>query len=506
MVRRGARRDSAAPSERAQSEVLGVVLLMAITITGTTAIVAFGVTALSDSRASTRTSGVEHAMAQLDSRISLVALGNSDVQSVDFPNPGDARYEVRPDAGWVNVTHRNYDDTGGVEVETIVNASLGAVVYETGDSEIAYQAGGVWRYADNGSVMLSPPEFHYRDSTLTFPLIEVDGNASVSGTATVTAEIRKRSRRLFPDGSASYPDGDPYLNPIEQGNVSITLHSTYYQAWADYFERRTGGAVTVHHNNDTVVVELVARGTLGDFEMPAEGNAISVRGLGSAHTVMDFSLTLIDDDGDAANFNNLKWSMYADESNQRLEFHLRDGSGSTCPGGDAELHVYYANNSGANYESWYNESAYQYECESNTGIDYNDDGDNSDVRLVANLTAATDIEFEPIKSGGDAQIMHFSVSGSDNYVDPTTWDEHTSVPLEPVTFDDGGAETTSINDVTNHYLSLMSPSLDLQVDDKGGNTVNEGASSGTFQQAGGSDGGFLTFLHITENEVEIEIS
>ncbi|MDX1746641.1 MAG: hypothetical protein R3324_11940, partial [Halobacteriales archaeon] len=88
-------------------------------------------------------------------------------------------------------------------------------------------------------------------------------------------------------------------------------------------------------------------------------------------------------------------------------------------------------------------------------------------------------------------------------VDPITWDQHPSVG-EPKTFDhDGSPEETSIDNVTNHYLSLMSPNVDLQIDDFNGNSVNEDVSTGTLEQEG-SGGKFLTFLHITENRIQIE--
>jgi hypothetical protein len=112
------------------------------------------------------------------------------------------------------------------------------------------------------------------------------------------------------------------------------------------------------------------------------------------------------------------------------------------------------------------------------------------------------MKYESIK-GGDGVIMAFSVSGSDDLTDPVTFDEHQdTVSWESATFH--GGNETEIDNTTNHYLSLMSPSVELKVQDAPGNTVNEETSKGHFEQSGEA-GEVITFLHITENRVSIEL-
>ena len=415
---------------------------------------------------------------------------------------GSGSYRVDPDAGWINITHSGYD--GGSDRAVLYNESLGALVYEDGDVTIAYQGGGVWRSQGANSTMVSPPEFHYQSATLTLPVIRVSGDSSTGG-ATVRAKVSTLASadRIYPNDLDTYPDGTtPYANPIREGNVTVTVHSTYWEAWADYFRTRTSGEVTVQPEEETVSVLLISQGISGTFSMPADGNSIEIRGLGDNHPVTDFTVTLIDDDGDAASFSNLQWSLYADKGARNFEIHLRDNSGGSC-GGDVRATVYYSENNGGNYESWTDGSAFQYECES-PGNDFNGDGDVNDIRLIANFTDTTPLTYERVQ-GGDGTTHVFSVSGSDTFDDPTTWDQHAAaVPdLEPTTFDEGTG-TTSFNNVTNHYLSLMGPDVELTVQDKNSNTVNEEASFGQFEQGGGG-GKFITFLHITENRVTVEI-
>ena len=90
-----------------------------------------------------------------------------------------------------------------------MDTALGSVVSESGDSEIAYQSGGVWRRSGDDSRMVSPPEFHYRGRTLTLPVIAVNGDGAgetltVRGGGTTT--------------KAPCSDGE---NPLANGRVLV---------------------------------------------------------------------------------------------------------------------------------------------------------------------------------------------------------------------------------------------------------------------------------------------
>lgn len=487
--------------DRGQAETIGTVLILALTLIGATATLAVGAVVLDDARKTSQEDGIRHAMTQLDSRSAMVALGDSDTQRVPLSSTRSGGYRVDADSGWINITHRNFNDSGSNEA--FYNETLGAVIYENDDRQIAYQGGGVWMASANSSQMISPPEFHYQSATLTLPVIQVEGSSSVAGTG-VTAEITQleRARDIYPNSSRDYPSSNgAFQNPIREGNVTVTVESEFYKAWAEYFRTRTSGDVTVDHSKDIVTLELIARGVAGDFEMPADGNSIDVEIPGDGHPVTDFSITLFSDNDDSADFSNLKWSLHAEQGGQQFEIHLRDNSGGTC-GGDVRATFYYTENNGADYQSWTNGNAFQYECESDSGEDFNDDGDQDDKRLVANFTSSTPMKYESIK-GGDGVIMAFSVSGSDDLTDPVTFDEHQdTVSWESATFH--GGNETEIDNTTNHYLSLMSPSVELKVQDAPGNTVNEESSKGHFEQSGEA-GEVITFLHITENRVSIEL-
>jgi hypothetical protein len=237
---------------RGQSNVIGLVLVVGLTVLGITGLMLFGSNALMDARTQSEIGAAEHALTQLDSRFSLVALGSAERQGASVNLQSGSSMTVDGDAGWMNVSVYNRTSN---EVETVIlNTTLGAIRYENDGTTVAYQGGGVWKRSDGGgSVMVSPPEFHYRtrsgdDPTLTLPLVVVRGNGSVPGQATVTKE---ETLAKFPD------ETDPdRTNPLESGQINVTVHSEYYEAWGAFFESRTGGTVEYDHANEEVRIVL----------------------------------------------------------------------------------------------------------------------------------------------------------------------------------------------------------------------------------------------------------
>lgn len=207
---------------RGQSETIGVVLLLAITVLGMGVVVAVGTGALETAQQSTAVDRSAQSMSLLDARTALVALGRADSQSVSLAGSAEGRYEVKPDTGRITVTRETNTST-----TEYANTTLGSVVYENGDRTIAYQGGGVWKSYDEGSTMVSPPEFNYQDATLTLPIVRVGGGSSaVSGgpTAKVRANSGETDRAVFPNETLS--------NPLSNGTVTVTVHSEYYRGWA----------------------------------------------------------------------------------------------------------------------------------------------------------------------------------------------------------------------------------------------------------------------------------
>ncbi|MFB6198286.1 MAG: hypothetical protein ABEI52_08485, partial [Halobacteriaceae archaeon] len=411
----------------------------------------------------------EHAMSQFDSRVAMVGLGRSNVQVLRLGQTRGGTYSVNPGTGWLRITHTNYSGSGNTEV--IANITrLGEVVYRNGGTTIAYQGGGVWRLDNGGgATMISPPEFHYRGATLTLPILNVSGSGSVAGSTTAVLSQTVAHRRIFPNSSATYDTApsQEYRNPIGNGTVNITVKSDYFRAWETYFRTRTDGNVSVDPANETVTIQLIALATQGDFSMPLEGNSVTFRGL-TGHQIKKFTITLFDDDDDNAGFSNFKWSLAADEGSKQFEIHLEDASSGADDGEPARIIIYYSDDNGNHYQTWSSDTVFHYETESATGNNFNGDDDYSDKRLVVNLTATKELTYQ------DAKPMTFSTSG-ESFNTSTTFKGHPSDTGQ--TYNTGNNNT--IDNITNHYLALMGPTVSLRVVDKSSDTINERISSGT---------------------------
>lgn len=483
---------------RGQSEVVSVVLLVALVIAGTAIVVSVGIAAVNDSREQATLERVENAMTSFDARSSKVALGGSPVQSISLGDTETGQFSVKETDGWIRVVHHNYT-TASDDSETVYNETLGALVYRNGDTAIAYQGGGVWRRGTGGSVVVSPPEFHYRDQTLTLPLVRTRGTGVTAGSTRAVVSRDGPSRQIYPSNGTYGAGSSTYRNPVQNGSVEVTVQSTYYRAWAQFFRTQTRGTVIVDSGNETARLVLTAGGTQGDFEMPREGSAIDVTGLAPDHAIENFTITLAPDDTDAAEFDNLQWALYVDSGIYQLEYHLRKSgeiSGvDRCRSNEFSLTVYFSDQNGNQYHGWHEETAFTSEC-----VDRDGDGLADETRLHANFTGDTELEMADLSS---TDLTHFNPSG-DTRPSSYTFDHHEStVDWEPKTYSDTGDQDASIDRLTNHYFSRLGPDFDLVVDDKESDTVDEDASYGTLEY---DAQGKVTYMHVTENPVRVRLA
>lgn len=228
--------------ERGQSEVIGVVLLLAITITAVTVTVATGSVALGLVTDEAQSASVENGMSQLSSQSSLVALGETDARRFDLGSVDGGKLRLDESAGRVEVRIETASGT-----TTAYNGSIGTLSYVGSQRTVAIQGGGVWSLEGGRGRMISPPEYHYRGETLTFPIVRLTQNAS--STAGGTGVIRQP-----PNVSDAVVETD---NPLRNGTVVVEIQSTYYEGWYDFFADRSDGTVTKDDANQTTTARLV---------------------------------------------------------------------------------------------------------------------------------------------------------------------------------------------------------------------------------------------------------
>ncbi|MFW5905224.1 MAG: DUF7289 family protein [archaeon] len=472
--------------DRSQSETLGVVLLLGMTVLSVGALAAFGGAAIDGTEQTVDLQSAEHALSQLDSKASLVALSDAERQSVSLGRARQGTYSVDPDRGHITVEHVNYNNENDTQV--LYDAPLGAVRYENGETTLAYQGGGVWRaQRGGGSVMVSSPEFHYRSMTLTLPVIRLSGDGSIAGSAAADVYSDAPANPVYPNTSATYDNSSrQYLNPVQNGTVEIAVQSEFYQAWGNYFETRTDGKVTTYDENETAVLELVSTGAYGDFDVPMEGTPLELRALNDNHPLTDFTVTIAPDDRDSADFSDLSWSLWAKEGSKKFEVNLQ-AEGNADDGSDVAATVYYSN--GTAEQGWHADDVFV--------VTENEAGE---ARIEANLTSDASLTYQDV---GSNDLVEFK--GNDDFAESVTFDEHDADAGQ--TYE--GGDNASIGYVVNHYISMFGSNVDLEVED--GNSDGGGASGGVNEDAStghlqvDDTGEYVTYVHLSENNVTVDL-
>jgi hypothetical protein len=109
---------------------------------------------------------------------------------------------------------------------------MGSIHYDTDDgSTMTYQGGGIWRTNPSGNnSMVSPPDLEYRDGTVTFPAVNING--SVNGSV--------EELRATKDVEYSRARSESYTRIMEDceeaSNLTISVQSQYADAWGRYLE------------------------------------------------------------------------------------------------------------------------------------------------------------------------------------------------------------------------------------------------------------------------------
>jgi hypothetical protein len=262
---------------RGQSETLGVALLLGIAVIGAVIVAATGLSALDSDQDRVGTEQAERSLSQFDAEASAVALGRSESARVDFGLPdGQGSMSTRPDEGWMRVEYTDLTGFRDPNNATVANVSLGSVVFAQDDRTVGYQGGGVFRSNGNGSALVSRPEFHYRNGTVTVPIIAIDGESSLASRAQVTPN---RTIRKFPAPSQNL------TNKIDNSTVIVTVKSRYYRAWAEFFRGYTSGIVTSNDTDQTASVQFVSlpdrEGIEGGIIATAESGHLALKGTGA---------------------------------------------------------------------------------------------------------------------------------------------------------------------------------------------------------------------------------
>lgn len=231
-----------------QSEVIGVILILAISITSIAIILLLGQPVLSDATNDATVDRVQNEILTLDSRLTAASLGTSVNESVALSLEG-GQLTSDSDATRLNVTLA--DGT------TVYNSTIGKIEYENGNTAIAYEAGGVWRRntVTGASSMVASPDFDFDGETMTLPVYNVTTDVSYSGSPTLSVRGGNNTRK-FPNST--------HKNPVD--GAVVTVDTEYYRAWERYIEEELRGNATVDEDANEIRAELPALDAPGSID------------------------------------------------------------------------------------------------------------------------------------------------------------------------------------------------------------------------------------------------
>ena len=219
---------------RGVSHVLGVILVLAIVLTGVVSIVGFGVTGVSDTTADVSDTAVERDLtgfAQAVDRATVHSDTAAGTTTVDLSLTGvtESRewVETSEDAGRLSLSTRRAD---GSETE-LLNTSLGLVAYENPRSEtrIAYQSGLVLSAPDATATpgVVRTNQFTHRTDggaeSLTLHITRVTGQLLADRRLDISANP---AQNLHPETLVGAGSGTPAEELV------VRVDSTYSEGWA----------------------------------------------------------------------------------------------------------------------------------------------------------------------------------------------------------------------------------------------------------------------------------
>ena len=217
---------------RAQSEIIGFVLIFALIVSTTGVVYVAGFSSLENVRTAEELNNVERAFDVLDdnmldvsrraapSRATELSLGNGGIELGDT----------------TNITVRATNTSDPLDNRT-VTIETRPIVYRLDDTGIAYTSGATIRRDRSDAVMLSEPRWTVSDERTVVPLLGVSqggDTGSLSGDTTILVRTQRDSRSIpvrFSPASGS------------RVNVTVTITSPRADAWKRFLERRGFTAV-----------------------------------------------------------------------------------------------------------------------------------------------------------------------------------------------------------------------------------------------------------------------
>ncbi len=496
-------------SEDGISPVVGMIIVLALTITSISLILLYATPTLDNMEDMANAQGVEQAFTVFDSRTSKVALGESPSQTTSFSirdgnievNGKNDSYNdskivvicVNSSSGWYSgfegsiYNWRSWEPYLGQPGMTEFNASMGSITYTKDDRIIGYEGGGIWsKYPSGSAVMISPPELHYNGETVTLPIMAIAGGQISSGTANVDVTVSSGNMPsvLYPDPSVD----SNRINPVASDKVLIYIKSEFYNAWADYAETLTSTNTALDHENKTAIIELDTIADMGTFPLAHSFRITGMDHVGPA-PIHNFSFYFYVE-GDSSFFKSSGMIMTATSGTKELVYSLSKKN----PGGNIIL----ARAPGV--------------AESNYAIEYTDSSAGIIEIWESNSSSYFSVysEKKPKKFAegtvdflSDTYLMDYDSSSQ-----ATSWGSVGATSTTPDLYIvKGNANSTqSLNNISQHYLRLLAQegTIEYNWDQKKNDKIEMDKSSYSLEYDSG--GAILTYLHVSRNDLSATLT
>ncbi|ADE36934.1 DUF7289 family protein [Methanohalophilus mahii] len=465
---------------KAVSSVIGILLMFALTVGSISAMMVYSVPVIDELKDNSKSQKVEQAFTILDSRISKVALGESPLQTISFSLMGgevSVDDESNSDSSNIKIVVQNITNSTPAEE---FNCSLGTFEYTLDERQVAYEGGGIWsKYRSNGgSVMVSPPEFHYNGETLTLPIMTINGSSSTAGKGEVNIAVTSDNRPfvLYPNTSIS----TSRTNPVTSDKIYIYIESEYYDAWANYAESMVYTNAEKDDVNKTAIIELDVVPPMGTTTLT---NQIKIGAVNASNPlpIDDFHLDLEAEDSNSDGLNPSKYEIEATSGTKSLIYNIAKKNNNQL-----QIEVTYKDTSVGpeHIEHW-------------DGVDYFQiNGTKSEAESTIDfLNSSFVMEYTPPNTNQNGADPDFSWNDS----------QEDTTELPDVVIEEGNT-SFYLNDLTQHYLKLLTKdgSVVFNIDGGSQDPVDYENSAVTINYD--ERAGAITYLHVTQNELEIDIT
>ncbi|ELY57531.1 DUF7289 family protein [Natronolimnohabitans innermongolicus] len=332
-------------SERGQSTLLGIVLLLGMVAAGSLGILLVAGDAINSAEQQSEQERIEQAFVSLSNSITSSTSSGDVSQSMEL-HAGERGAIAHHDSATYEIWTQNYN---GTENNTIAEGSIGTIEYESEDgTKVAYEGGGVFRETGEQTQVLSAPplDYEHETSTLSFPVVTLTEEQTIR-----SGDVQIKQTNVEPEPT----------NYIQNDHVFVEIESEYCRGWEEYFTTQAGdttlqescfdgenedGVVKVRLGYDDLDNAFSAGVSLpSDDNLNDDNNVFTDVDTGTQYQPLDGTVTQLVSDfenGSAQHIQDVDekttGEYYADEiDDMDVEFNLSDGDATLAVDGDIRV-------------------------------------------------------------------------------------------------------------------------------------------------------------------------